>query len=87
MLTELRRRGAPFSGVLYAGLMVDHAGTPWVVEFNCRLGDPEAQVVLPLVAGGLTDAFRQVAAGERPAPDSGPLRRRGHHRAGGTGLP
>ncbi len=68
VLAELRRRGAPFSGVLYAGLMVDHAGTPWVVEFNCRLGDPEAQVVLPLVAGGLTDALRQVAAGERPGP-------------------
>jgi phosphoribosylamine--glycine ligase len=67
VLAELRRRGAPFSGVLYAGLMVDHAGTPWVIEFNCRLGDPEAQVVLPLVAGGLTDAFRRVAAGERPA--------------------
>ena len=66
VLEELRRRGAPFSGVLYAGLMVDHAGTPWVVEFNCRLGDPEAQVVLPLVTGGLTDAFRQVARGERP---------------------
>jgi phosphoribosylamine--glycine ligase len=68
VLRELRRRGTPFSGVLYAGLMVDHAGTPWVVEFNCRLGDPEAQAVLPLVAGGLTDAFRQVARGERPAP-------------------
>jgi phosphoribosylamine--glycine ligase len=68
VLRELRRRGTPFSGVLYAGLMVDHAGTPWVVEFNCRLGDPEAQAVLPLVAGGLTDAFRQVACGERPAP-------------------
>jgi phosphoribosylamine--glycine ligase len=68
VLEELRRRGAPFSGVLYAGLMVDHAGTPWVVEFNCRLGDPEAQVVLPLVAGGLTDAFRQVARGGRPTP-------------------
>ena len=66
VLQELRRRGAAFSGVLYAGLMVDHVGTPWVVEFNCRLGDPEAQAVLPLVTGGLTDAFRQVARGERP---------------------
>ena len=66
VLAELCRRGAPFSGVLYAGLMVDHAGTPSVVEFNCRLGDPEAQAVLPLVTGGLTDAFRQVARGERP---------------------
>ena len=51
---EMRRRGTPFTGVLYAGLMVDDDGTPWVVEFNCRLGDPETQVVLPLVSGGLT---------------------------------
>jgi phosphoribosylamine--glycine ligase len=65
VLEELRRRGTPFSGVLYAGLMVDHAGTPWVVEFNCRLGDPETQVVLPLVVGGLTDACWRVARGER----------------------
>ena len=37
-LTEMVRRGTPFTGVLYAGLMVDDQGTPWVVEFNCRLG-------------------------------------------------
>ena len=48
-LADMRRRGTPFAGVLYAGLMVDEEGTPWVVEFNCRLGDPETQVVLPLV--------------------------------------
>lgn len=68
VLAELRRRGAPFSGVLYAGLMVDHAGTPWVVEFNCRLGDPEAQAVLPLVVGGLTDACWRVAKDQTPSP-------------------
>jgi len=67
-LEELRRRGSPFSGVLYAGLMVDHEGTPWVVEFNCRLGDPETQVVLPLVAGGLTDSFWKAARGEGVTP-------------------
>ncbi|MBA3496864.1 MAG: phosphoribosylamine--glycine ligase [Gemmatimonadales bacterium] len=67
-LEELRRRRAPFAGVLYAGLMVDRQGTPWVVEFNCRLGDPETQVVLPLVAGGLTAAFWKVARGEGVAP-------------------
>ncbi len=67
-LEEMRRRNTPYTGVLYAGLMVDRAGTPWVVEFNCRLGDPETQVVLPLVAGGLTDAFWKVAHGEGVAP-------------------
>ena len=67
-LEEMRRRDTPYSGVLYAGLMVDRDGTPWVVEFNCRLGDPETQVVLPLVEGGLTDAFWKVAHGEGVAP-------------------
>ena len=67
-LEEMKRQGAPFRGVLYAGLMVDNAGTPWVVEFNCRLGDPETQVVLPLVAEGLTDCFWKVAHGEGVSP-------------------
>jgi phosphoribosylamine--glycine ligase len=67
-LEEMRRRSTPYTGVLYAGLMVDGAGNPWVVEFNCRLGDPETQVVLPLVAGGLTDAFWKVARGEGVVP-------------------
>ncbi|HET6578464.1 MAG TPA: phosphoribosylamine--glycine ligase [Gemmatimonadales bacterium] len=67
-LEEMRRRETPFTGVLYAGLMVDRAGTPWVVEFNCRLGDPETQVVLPLVSGGLIDSFWRVARGQGVAP-------------------
>jgi phosphoribosylamine--glycine ligase len=67
-LEEMRRRDTPYTGVLYAGLMVDREGTPWVVEFNCRLGDPETQVVLPLVEDGLTDALWKVAHGEGVAP-------------------
>jgi phosphoribosylamine--glycine ligase len=67
-LAEMRRRGTPYSGVLYAGLMVDEEGTPWVVEFNCRLGDPETQVVLPLVSGGLTASLWSVARGQPPSP-------------------
>jgi phosphoribosylamine--glycine ligase len=67
-LAEMRRRGTPFTGVLYAGLMVDDDGTPWVVEFNCRLGDPETQVVLPLVSDGLTRSLWAVARGEPPVP-------------------
>ena len=66
-LEAMRRLKAPFAGVLYAGLMVDAEGVPSVVEFNCRLGDPETQVVLPLVSSGLTDCFWKVAHGERPS--------------------
>ena len=66
-LEQLQRVRTPFSGVLYAGLMIDPAGVPWVVEFNCRLGDPEAQVILPLVSGGLTDCLVRVASGEAPS--------------------
>jgi phosphoribosylamine--glycine ligase len=66
-LEAMRRLGSPFTGVLYAGLMIDPAGVPSVVEFNCRLGDPEAQVILPLIADGLTDCLWRVAKGERPS--------------------
>jgi len=48
VLAELRRQGITYCGVLYAGLMLTPSG-PQVLEFNCRFGDPEAQVVLPLV--------------------------------------
>jgi phosphoribosylamine---glycine ligase len=66
-LEAMRRLGSPFTGVLYAGLMIDPAGVSSVVEFNCRLGDPEAQVILPLIANGLTDCLWRVAKGERPS--------------------
>jgi len=66
-LEAMRRSGSPFTGVLYAGLMIDPAGVPWVVEFNCRFGDPEAQVILPLISDGLTDCLWRVAKGERPS--------------------
>ncbi len=66
-LAELARRGATYRGVLYAGLMMHPDGTPNVVEFNCRFGDPEAQVVLPLVASGLAALLRAAARGE-PLP-------------------
>ena len=66
-LEQMQRQGTPFAGVLYAGLMIGGDGTPAVVEFNCRLGDPEAQVVLPIVTGGLTASLMRVAEGKPPS--------------------
>jgi phosphoribosylamine--glycine ligase len=54
--------------VLYAGIMLADDGVPRVVEFNCRLGDPETQVALPLVSSGLLACFDRVARGEKPSP-------------------
>jgi phosphoribosylamine--glycine ligase len=67
-LAEMERRRTPFSGVLYAGLMIDGAGTPNVIEFNCRLGDPEAQVMLPRIGTGLLEAVVAAARGEAIPP-------------------
>ncbi len=68
VLAELARRGAPYRGVLYAGLMVDDAGRAKVLEFNCRFGDPEAQVVLPAADVDLTEQLWHIAAGEAWRP-------------------
>jgi phosphoribosylamine--glycine ligase len=54
VLDELARRGTPFSGVLYAGLMMT-AGGPRVLEFNVRFGDPETQAILPRLRSDLLD--------------------------------
>src|SRR5439155_13496311 len=45
-LAGMAGEGRPFTGFLYAGLMIDAHGVPRTVEFNCRLGDPEARVIL-----------------------------------------
>mgnify|MGYP001065310476 CR=1 FL=1 len=59
----LAKRGTPFCGVLYAGMMLTDDG-PRVIEFNARLGDPETQAVLPLLEGDLLAAFYACAKGE-----------------------
>ena len=48
-MAAFKARGIDYRGILYAGLMIASDGTPKVVEFNCRFGDPETQVVLPLL--------------------------------------
>ena len=54
IVDEMRRRGTPYHGVLYAGLMMTADG-PKVLEFNCRFGDPETQAVLPRLRSDLLD--------------------------------
>ncbi len=59
MVDAMARLGSPFQGVLYAGLMIVK-GTPYVLEFNARMGDPETQVVLPLLKNDLVDVLDAV---------------------------
>ena len=56
VLDALRAEGHPYKGLLYAGLMVTESG-PKVVEFTCRFGDPETQVVVPLIENDIVELF------------------------------
>lgn len=63
VLAELRRRNCPFTGLLYAGLMLTPDG-PMVVEFNCRFGDPETEAILPITGMELEPLLHAVAVGD-----------------------
>ena len=62
-LAGLAADGAPFTGFLYAGLMMDAAGNPRVLEFNCRLGDPETQPLLMRLRSDLLELCAAAATG------------------------
>jgi len=65
MLQEMKRRGTPFKGLLYAGLMCDVAADRfWIIEFNARFGDPETQVLLPRMTDDLYSWCEATAAGD-----------------------
>ena len=59
----MAREGLPFTGFLYAGLMIDAQGQPRTVEFNCRLGDPEAQVLLMRLKSDLFELLMHATDG------------------------
>ncbi len=65
LVAELLRRGIDYRGVLYAGLMLGPEG-PKVIEYNVRFGDPETQVVLPLLSCDAAELFMAVASGSLP---------------------
>jgi phosphoribosylamine---glycine ligase len=63
VVEELARRGAPFVGCLYGGAILTDEG-PRILEYNCRFGDPEAQVILPRLDGDLLPALVAAASGD-----------------------
>jgi phosphoribosylamine--glycine ligase len=64
-IAGLTKDGIPYRGVLYIGVMMTKSG-PFVLEYNVRFGDPEAQVLLPLLKGDWADVFLNVANGKIP---------------------
>ena len=62
LIQGLRRDGIKYRGVIYAGLMITSRG-PYVLEFNCRFGDPETQVVIPRLRSDLLDVLDAVTSG------------------------
>ena len=66
ILNEMEERGTPYHGVLYAGLMLAPDGTPNILEFNCRFGDPETQAILPVVPGIMREVAGIAAGGWTP---------------------
>ena len=87
VIDELARRGTPFVGCLFAGLMLTADG-PKVLEFNARFGDPETQVLLPRLEGDLLELLLGAAVGDLSGAAAGSERRRGgDRRAGRARLP
>lgn len=68
----LKRRNIDYRGILYAGLMISPEGNPCVIEFNCRFGDPETQVVLPLLETPLEEIL--IACVEKRLASLPPIR-------------
>ncbi|TAN38146.1 MAG: phosphoribosylamine--glycine ligase [Nitrospirae bacterium] len=62
-IRALKAEGITYKGILYAGLMIDSSGTPYVLEYNCRLGDPETQPVLSRLETDFMEVAMAIAEG------------------------
>ena len=60
----MAKEGAPYSGFLYAGLMIDATGTPKVIEYNCRFGDPETQPIMMRLKSDIVELCLSACAGK-----------------------
>ncbi len=67
VVEAMKAAGHPYTGFLYAGLMIDDAGDPFVIEFNCRFGDPETQPILMRLKSSMVDLVAQGLAGTLPS--------------------
>ena len=67
VVDAMKAAGHPYTGFLYAGLMIDEAGNPFVIEFNCRFGDPETQPILMRLKSSMVDLVSQGLLGQLPA--------------------
>lgn len=63
-VTGMAREGTPYTGFLYAGLMIDEAGQPRTLEFNCRMGDPETQPIMARIRSDLAEVFELALDGQ-----------------------
>ena len=67
VVDKMKAEGHPYRGFLYAGLMVDKAGDPYVIEFNCRFGDPETQPIMMRLNSSLVALIEQGLQADLPA--------------------
>lgn len=67
VVDEMRANGTPYKGFLYAGLMINDAGDPYVIEFNCRFGDPETQPIMMRLKSSLVELILAGLDGNLPA--------------------
>jgi phosphoribosylamine--glycine ligase len=61
-LLAMQNNGTPFKGILYTGIMITQNG-PKVIEYNCRFGDPECELMMPMLNNNISDIFNEIANG------------------------